>query len=105
MNFFSFLFKLQKKLLLVNSGDPDQTRHIVASDLVMHCLPMFHKKNDRLIWVKLFVASWHYFKDLCTATENAYQGLASTHFCGSQVAVLMSISVALILTADKWLPC
>ena len=35
-----------------NSGDPDQTSHSVASDLGLHCLPMFHEKDARLIWVK-----------------------------------------------------
>ena len=24
----------------------------VASDLDLHCLPMFHKKDARLIWIK-----------------------------------------------------
>ena len=35
-----------------NSGDPDQTPHSVASDLSLHCLPMFHKKDARHILVK-----------------------------------------------------
>ena len=26
--------------LFANSGDPDQTRHSMASDLGLHCLPM-----------------------------------------------------------------
>ena len=30
-------------------------RGYAASDLVMHCLPMSHKKDDRLRWVKKFV--------------------------------------------------
>ena len=34
-----------------NTGDPDQTPHYAASDLGMHCLPMPHKKDARLIWV------------------------------------------------------
>ena len=34
------------------SGDPDQTPHFAASDLVLHCLSMSHKKDTRLIWVK-----------------------------------------------------
>ena len=46
------LFKFLKKLLYSNSGEPDQTLHFAASDLVLHCLPMFHKKDARLIWVK-----------------------------------------------------
>ena len=34
------------------SGDPDQTPRSAASGLVLHCLPMSHKKDARLIWVK-----------------------------------------------------
>ena len=33
-------------------GDPDQTPRPVASDLGLLCLPMSHKKETRLIWVK-----------------------------------------------------
>ena len=32
-----------------------RTPHSVASDLVMHCLPMSHKKDARLKWVKFSV--------------------------------------------------
>ena len=39
-------------ILQANSGDPDQTLCPAASDLVLHCLPMSHKKDARLIWVK-----------------------------------------------------
>ena len=35
-----------------NSEDPDQTPHSLASDLVLHYLPMSHKKDARHIWVK-----------------------------------------------------
>ena len=28
-------------MLLANSGDPDQTPHHAASDLGLHCLPMY----------------------------------------------------------------
>ena len=35
-----------------NSGDPDQTSHSVASDLGLHCLHIYHKKDARHIWVK-----------------------------------------------------
>ena len=34
-----------------SSGDPDQTPHSVASDLGLHCLLMWHKRNDLLILV------------------------------------------------------
>ena len=36
----------------MNSGEPDQTPQNAASDLVLHCLPMYHKKDAMLIWVK-----------------------------------------------------
>ena len=36
-------------------GDPDQAPHSAASDLGLHCLPMSHKKDARLIWAN----SWH----------------------------------------------
>ena len=35
----------------VNSGDPDQMPHSVASVLDLHCLHMSHRKYTRLIWV------------------------------------------------------
>ena len=34
-------FGSREKLLLANSGDPDQTLHDAASDLGLHCLPMY----------------------------------------------------------------
>ena len=49
--YFSFLFKFQKKLLLTNSGKPDQTPNFATSDLVLQCLPMSHKKDAWLVWV------------------------------------------------------
>ena len=39
-------------MLQANSGDRDQTPRSAASDLGMHCLPMSHKKDATLIWVK-----------------------------------------------------
>ena len=36
------LFGSRQKLLLANSGDPDQMPHYAASDLDLHCLPMYH---------------------------------------------------------------
>ena len=46
-------FKFKKKPLLANSGEPDQMPCFVASDLVLHCLPMSNKKDARLIWVNM----------------------------------------------------
>ena len=31
----------------------DQTPYSAAADMGLHCLPMSHKKNARLIWVKI----------------------------------------------------
>ena len=39
--------------MLANSGEPDQTPRFAASDLVLHCLPMSHKKDTRPLWVKI----------------------------------------------------
>ena len=36
-----------------NSGDPDQTQNSVESDLGLHCLSIFHKKDAMHIWVKM----------------------------------------------------
>ena len=38
--------------LYENSGDPERTPRSLASDLGLHCLPMSHRKDARLIWVK-----------------------------------------------------
>ena len=40
-------------LCLANSGDTDQMPRLAASDLGMHCKPMSHKKDARLIRVNL----------------------------------------------------
>ena len=40
-----------RTIMLANSGDPDQTPSSAPSDLGLHCLPMSHKKDARLIWV------------------------------------------------------
>ena len=49
---FPVLFKFSLKLMQANSEEPDQTPHSLASDLVLHYLPMSHKKDARHIWVK-----------------------------------------------------
>ena len=49
--FFPFLFEFLKTLLYANSGEPDQTPRFAASDMVLHCLLMSHKKDARLMWV------------------------------------------------------
>ena len=43
------------KLLYANRIAPDGMLHYVASYLVLYCLPMSHKKDVRLILVKIFL--------------------------------------------------
>ena len=50
MVFFIFIQNL-KENLFANGGESEQTPHFAASDLVLHCLPMSHKKDAMLIWV------------------------------------------------------
>ena len=40
-----FKIKLQK-VKHANSAEPDQTPRCAASNLVRHCLPMFHKRTQ-----------------------------------------------------------
>ena len=47
MVFFIFI-KVLKETSLSNSGEPDQMLHFAASDLVLHCLPLFHKEDAKL---------------------------------------------------------
>ena len=42
-------------MLQANSGDPDQTPHSAASGMGLHCLPMSHKKDARLIHVLVII--------------------------------------------------
>ena len=62
---FHFCSNFQKKqqLLFANSEEPDQTPCFAASDLVLHCLPLSHKKDARLIWVNdIYTSSSLYFE-------------------------------------------
>ena len=53
---FSFLFLFSMKLMsanrIANRIAPDGTPRLAASHLGLFCLPMSHKKDARLIWVK-----------------------------------------------------
>ena len=49
MVFFIFIQILKETS--ANSGEPDQTPSSAGSDLVLHCLPMSHKNDARLILV------------------------------------------------------
>ena len=53
MVFFIFIQMLLGHSI-TNGGDPDQTPHFAASDLGLYFLPKSHKKDEGLIWVKIF---------------------------------------------------
>ena len=40
------------QILIEHCGNPDQMACYAESGLGLHCLPMSHKKDARLIWVK-----------------------------------------------------
>ena len=48
-----FIFMQILNILQANSGDPDQMPLSGASGLGLHYLPSSHKKDARLIWVKM----------------------------------------------------
>ena len=48
--YFSF-FKIFIELSISKQCNPDQTLHSSASGLGLHCLPMSHKEDARLIWI------------------------------------------------------
>ena len=54
-----------KDFLYANSGKPDQMPRFAASDLVLHCLPMSHKKDARHIWVKFIETCEKYWIIFC----------------------------------------
>ena len=39
--------------LFANSGDPDQTPHVAASDMGLHCLPVTRLGITSLQWVNI----------------------------------------------------
>ena len=51
---FSFLFKFSMKFLSANRIAPDGTPRFAASHLGLFCLLMSHKKDPRLIRVKVY---------------------------------------------------
>ena len=65
-----------------NSGDPDQTPRSVASDLGLHCSYMSHKKDVRLIWVKM-VHNQYNFSTRCYAPFMKYVDTAPNAFTTS----------------------
>ena len=64
--FLMVIFYIFIQISKANSGDPGQTPHSVVSDLDLHCLPMPHKKNTRLISDKLYI----HLTNFCTFYRN-----------------------------------
>ena len=52
MVFFIFI-QILKENSVIKQWRSDQTPQNMASYLVLHCLPMFNKKNTRLKWVNI----------------------------------------------------
>ena len=50
---FNFIQILKVHFVSKQLKKPDQTPHSAASDLVFHCLPMSHKKDASLKWIKI----------------------------------------------------
>ena len=48
------------------SGKHEKTPYFAASDLVLHCLPMSHKKDARLVWVNALRPNYPYDSLLIT---------------------------------------
>ena len=48
MSYFFIFIHILKELLFANGGEPDQTPRFAASDLVLYCLPMSHRKDARI---------------------------------------------------------
>ena len=52
---FSFLFHFSMKVKIANRIASGGTPLFAASHLGLFCLPMSHRKDDRLIWVKAHI--------------------------------------------------
>ena len=48
----SLLFKILIENFVSKQWNPDQTSRSATSDLGLHCLPLSHKKDAKLIWVE-----------------------------------------------------
>ena len=66
MSNFSFLFHFSMKIVSANRIAPDGMPRFAASHLGLFYLPMSHKKDARLIWVKNF------YDDALTELVNHY---------------------------------
>ena len=52
LTFIFYLFHFSMKNMSANRIAPDGTPRLAASHLGLFCLPLSHKKDARLIWVK-----------------------------------------------------
>ena len=57
---FSFKFHFSMKFMSANRITPDGTTRSTASHLGLFCLPMSHKKDARLIWVKPVIGACYH---------------------------------------------
>ena len=55
VDFVLFLFQFFMKIMSANRIGRDGTPHVAASHLDLFCLPMSHKMDARLIWVKVSI--------------------------------------------------
>ena len=62
---FSFLCKFLKIFCMQIVENLIRRRVSAASDLVLHCLPMSHKKDARHIWVKFIETCEKYWIIFC----------------------------------------
>ena len=46
---------VRSDMLTLYSGDPDQTPRSVASDIVLHCLPMSQERTLDLLWLIIYL--------------------------------------------------
>ena len=71
--FFSFLFHFSMKFMKTDRLAPDGTTRFAASHRGLFYLPMYHKKDTRLLWVKLkFLEITH--------LRNDFQYVSFTYF-------------------------
>ena len=54
--YFLHLFKFNRTFCMQINGDPDQASRSAATGLSLHCLPLSHKNEVRLIWVKTSIS-------------------------------------------------
>ena len=75
---FSFLFHFSMKFMSANRIAPDETSH-----LGLFCLPMFHNKDARIIWVNicLFIrlAHFHVFYSMLAHQGRGVVSLSKAH--------------------------